>query len=326
VHIGPRFVLHVQSAAPGYDGQFFYQIAHDPFHAAQFLDRPAYRYQRIAYPMLVSALTLGQADLIPFVLWLVNFLAIVIGTELIARMLIQRKLSPWYSLAFGLYFGQATALIFDTTEPFTYFLVCLGLFLMMRKRPTSAALIMGLGVLSRETAILFPIGYLVVYVYQKRWRDALRLFLLSIVPAIAWYILVALLFKSKGIPTGPPFQLIPFQGLFYFSNNPFRFHSLIIFMLIPTLLSLFLFVKEALQHRWQNASWLIWLFNLVLVISMSPLSYVELVSAGRLSTGLVLAMLFHGLYTRNKTVLWACQIYVLTFPLYVIGILAFRLH
>jgi hypothetical protein len=197
---------------------------------------------------------------------------------------------------------------------------------MMRKRPTVAALIMGLAVLSRETAVLFPLGYLLVSLYQKRWRDALRLMLLSIAPTAAWYILVAALFHVKGIPTGPAFQLIPFQGLFYFANNPYRLQILIISMLIPTSLSLFLLVKEALQHRWQNAAWLIWLFNLVLVIYMSPLSYSELVSSGRLSTGIVLAMLFHGLYTRNKTVLWACQIYVLTFPYYAIGILAFRLH
>ena len=325
-HIGPRFVLHIPGAAPGYDGQFFYQIARDPLHASQFLDRPAYRYQRIVYPMLVWIITLGQASLVPFMLLLVNFLAIVLGTALVARMLIQQKMSPWYSLAFGLYFGQATALIFDTTEPLTYFLVCLGLFLIMRKRPTAAALTMGLAVLSRETAILFPMGYLLVSLYQKRWRDALRLILLSIAPAAAWYILVAALFHVKGIPTGPAFELIPFQGLFYFANDSFRFHILIVFMLIPTVLSLFLLVKEVLQHRWQNAAWLIWLFNLALVIYMSPLSYVELVSAGRLSTGLVLAMLFHGLYIRNKTVLWAGQIYVLTFPMYVIGILAFRLH
>lgn len=326
VHIGPRFVLHMPKAAPGYDGQFYYQIARDPFHATQFLDHPAYRYQRIVYSIVVAILSLGQASLIPFMLLLVNFLAIVLGTELLARMLVQQKLSPWFSLAFGLYFGQATAFIFDTTEPFTYFLVCLGLFLMLRKRPTVAALIMGLAVLSRETALLFPMGYLLVYLYQKRWRDVLRLLLLSIAPTIIWYVIIAFLFKTSGVTTAPAFQLIPFKGLFHFASDAFRFRNLIILMLIPTLLSLFLLVKEVLQRRWLNAPWLMWLFNLGLVICMSPLSYVELVSAGRLSTGLVLAMLFHGLYTRNKTVLWACQIYALTFPYYVIGILAFRLH
>ncbi|HEU0002421.1 MAG TPA: glycosyltransferase 87 family protein [Ktedonobacteraceae bacterium] len=326
VHIGPRFVLHMPKAAPGYDGQFYYQIARDPFHVSQFLDHPAYRYQRIVYSIVVAILSLGQANFIPFMLLLVNFLAIILGTELIARMLVQQKLSPWFSLAFGLYFGQATAFIFDTTEPFTYFLVCLGLFLMLRKRPTVAALIMGVAVLSRETAILFPMGYLLVYLYQKRWRDALRLFLLSIAPTVIWYAIIALLFKTSGVTTAPAFQLIPFKGLFYFANDAFRFRNLLILMLIPTLLSLFLLVKEVLQHRWLNAPWLMWLFNLCLVICMSPLSYVELVSAGRLSTGLVLAMLFYGCVTKNKTILWACQIYGLTFLYYTIGILAFRLH
>jgi hypothetical protein len=325
-HIGPRFVLHKASAAPGYDGQFFYQIARDPLHAAQYLDRPAYRYQRIAYPILVWALTLGHASLVPFMLWLVNFLAIVLGTGLVAQMLVRVSFSPWYSLAFGLYFGQATGLIFDTTEPFTYFLVALGLFLIMRKRPTIAALVMGLAVLSRETAVLFPAGYLLVFLYQKRWWDALRLALLSIAPALVWYILVAALFHAKGIPTGPAFELLPFQGLFYFASDPFRFRNLLLLMFLPTIVSLFLLAKDAWQHRWRHVSWLIWLLNLVLVIYMSRLSYVELVSAGRLSTGLVLAMIFHGLITQNKMVPRVSQMYVLTFPYYVIGILAFGLH
>src|SRR5260370_40038716 len=174
VHIGSRFALHVPHGTPGYDGQFYYQIAHDPLHAAPFLDHPAYRYQRIVYALLVGALSLGQASLIPYMLLLVNFIAIVLGTELLARLLIKQQLSPWYSLAFGLYFGQATAFIFDTTEPLTYFFICLGLFLLTLRRPTAAALSMGLAVLSRETAILFPLGYLVLYLLQTRWQDALR--------------------------------------------------------------------------------------------------------------------------------------------------------
>jgi hypothetical protein len=321
VHIGPRFTLHDPHAAPGYDGQFYYRMARDPLHAAPFLDHPAYRYQRIVYALLVGALSLGQTSLIPYMLLLVNFIAIVLGTELLARLLIKQQLSPWYSLAFGLYFGQATAFIFDTTEPLTYLFICLGLFLLTGQRPTAAALCMGLAVLSRETAILFPLGYLVLYLLQKRRQDVLRLLLLSIASPIAWYIVIALLFNTTGLSSAPSFQLIPFQGLFVFFNDPYRFWSLIVLMLIPTLSSWLLLAKEALQHRWKSASWLIWLFNLVLVSCMSHLSYVELVSAGRLSTGLVLAILFHGWYTRNTTLLWVGQIYTLTFPYYALCIL-----
>ena len=321
VHIGPRFALHVPHGAPGYDGQFYYQIARDPLHAAPFLDHPAYRYQRIVYALLVAALSLGQANLIPYMLLLVNFIAIVLSTELLARLLIKQQLSPWYSLAFGLYFGQATAFIFDTTEPLTYFLICLGLFLLTRRRPTAAALCMGLAVLARETAILFPLGYLVLYLLQKRWQDVFRLLLLSIAPIVVWYIVVGLLFKTTGFTSAPSFQRIPFQGLFFFYHDPIRFRTLVVFMLIPGVLSWVLLIREILQHRWKSASWLIWLLNLLLVSYMSPLSYVELVSSGRLSTGLVLAMLFHGCYTRSKTTLQACQIYTLTFPIYTLGIL-----
>jgi hypothetical protein len=326
IHIGPRFSLHAPHAAPGYDGQFYYYLARDPLHAASFLDHPAYRYQRMIYPLLVAVLSLGQAQLIPYILLLVNFIAIVLGTELLARLLIQERLSPWFSLAFGLYFGQAAAFIFDTTEPLTYLFICLGLYLLTRQRATAAAACMGVAVLSRETALLFPLGYLVAYLLQQRWRDALRLLLLSIAPTIAWYLVIGLLFNATGLTSAPAFQLIPFQGLFVFSHDPHRFRPLIILLLIPTVLGWLLVARQALHHQWKYAAWLIWLLHLILVSCLSPLSYVELVSAGRLSTGLVLAMLVYGLHTRKKTILWACQIYALTFPYYALGILYPSLH
>ena len=321
VHLGPRFVYHDPHALAGYDGQFYYQIARDPLHAAPFLDKPAYRYQRIVYPLLVAALSLGQAVLIPYVLLLVNFVSIMLGTEVVARLLSKKNLSPWYSLAFGLYFGLAASFLFDLTEPLTYCLVCLGLLLLFHKRLTFAAIIWGLAVLSRETAILFPLGYIAMYLYQRRWQDASRFIFLSIVPTIAWYLLVGLLFHTNGLSGAPPFERLPFQGLFYFSNDRRLFPMLILLMFIPTLLSILLAAKEVFQHRWKNVSWLIWLLNLVLVTNLSYLTYAGLVSAGRLSIGLALAMLLHGLSTSNKTILRLSQVYALTFLLYAISAL-----
>ena len=42
---------NANSPAGGYDGQFAYQIAHDPANGWQKVDLPAYRYQRILYPI-----------------------------------------------------------------------------------------------------------------------------------------------------------------------------------------------------------------------------------------------------------------------------------
>lgn len=314
-------MLHDPNAPAGYDGQFYYQIARDPLHAAPFLGKPAYRYQHIVYPLLVAVLSVGQAGLIPYMLLLVNLVSLVFGTELVARLLIKKNLSPWYSLAFGLYFGQTAAFLYDLTEPLTYFLVCLGLLLLFQKRPTLAAIMCGLAVLSRETAILFPLGYIAMYLYQRRWQDVSRFLLMSIVPTIAWYFIVGLHFHTNGLAGAPSFEWIPFQGLFYFYNDRRLFWMLVPLIFIPTLLSIFLAGKEVFQHRWKNVSWLIWLLNLVLVTNSSRLTYAETVSAGRLAIGLVLAMLLHGLSTRNKTILWASQVFVLTFLSYAILIL-----
>ena len=64
VEIGTRFSERDPAGTEGYDGQFFYYIAVDPAGARPKIDVPAYRYQRILYPLLVRWLSLGQTGLI----------------------------------------------------------------------------------------------------------------------------------------------------------------------------------------------------------------------------------------------------------------------
>ena len=54
--VGTRYDPGLQGGTWGYDGQFAYQIARDPLGASRFLDVPAYRYQRILYPLIAWAL------------------------------------------------------------------------------------------------------------------------------------------------------------------------------------------------------------------------------------------------------------------------------
>src|SRR5664279_5428507 len=44
-----EFIWPTSAGAAGYDGQFTYDIAANPLHAAPKLDVPAYRYQRILH-------------------------------------------------------------------------------------------------------------------------------------------------------------------------------------------------------------------------------------------------------------------------------------
>src|SRR5258707_10438508 len=65
----------------GYDGAAFYRLALDPFtrRATEFgitLDLPAYRQQRILYPLLVWCLSAGHHERVPAVLLWVNVAAV----------------------------------------------------------------------------------------------------------------------------------------------------------------------------------------------------------------------------------------------------------
>jgi hypothetical protein len=65
----------------GYDGQFFYRLAIEPFSfdkvaSGVTFDKPHYRQQRILYPLIAHFFSLGQTELVPVSLVLVNLIGI----------------------------------------------------------------------------------------------------------------------------------------------------------------------------------------------------------------------------------------------------------
>ena len=85
--LGERYGEGRPNGSEGYDGQFAYYIAVDPTSARAKLDVPAYRYQRILYPLLARALGLGQMAWIPWSLLVVNLVALAMATDFLARIL-----------------------------------------------------------------------------------------------------------------------------------------------------------------------------------------------------------------------------------------------
>ena len=327
VHLGTFWAEHKRHGTVGYDGQFYYQLARDPLGARSFLDNAPYRYSRIVFPLVVRLLSMGQADLIPYMLLLVNFLSIVLSVEIISRLLVTYELSPWFSLAIGLYYGQTASLVFDTVEPFTCMLVCIGLLLLEKDRLAWAAVFMGIATLSRETALFFPLGYAVFFLWHRQWKEAALFIGLGILPLGIEYLVIWLIFGMTGITYAPPFEHVPFAGIFFFSNDPDiwrRFIPLIFLLFTPTVIGWLLAGVEMLRHQWSQAL-LIWLMNLLLVTFLARASFADLTSCGRISIGIVLAMLLYGLKTRNTLLLRASQIYSVMSPFYAAVILIFRL-
>jgi hypothetical protein len=321
VHLGTVWGAHNKSGTWGYDGQFYYQIARNPLGAAPFMDNAPYRYQHLLYGLLAWLLSFGQAPLVPYALLCINLFSLVGSVEIVARLLSRHGFSPWFSLALGLYFGQAVGLTFDTTEPFTYFLVSLGLWCLEKKQLTASALWMGLATISREIAVLFPLCLAGYFAWKREWKAAALFTGVGVLPLFAFLGTLALIFGQTGVTFTPPFEHIPFAGIFYYQHTPHKFWLLILMVLLPTLISLGFLAWDLVHARFSEWT-LIWTANLALMVFLSRFSYLELISSGRVAVGAVLAGILYARKTKNKALLWTLQMYTLTFLAYFLGTLA----
>jgi hypothetical protein len=142
----------------GYDGQFFYRLALNPAdfsHTAYgiTMDR-SYRYMRIGYPALTWLLSAGQHVLVPAMLVAVNVAAIGAIGYLGGVFAVQGGRHALAGLLLPGYFGLLTSLSRDTAEPLAAVCLLAGLLAVRARRPVLAAILLGYGVLTRETVMV----------------------------------------------------------------------------------------------------------------------------------------------------------------------------
>jgi hypothetical protein len=142
----------------GYDGQFFYRLALNPLnfqHTAYGIrmDRP-YRYMRIGYPALTWLADLGQHFLAPVMLVGINIAAVGAIGYLGGMFARQGGRHALAGLLLPGYFGLLTSLARDTAEPLAAACLLGGLLAVRARRPVLAALLLGYGVLTRETVMV----------------------------------------------------------------------------------------------------------------------------------------------------------------------------
>lgn len=214
---GARYQYGDPAGADGYDGQFSYYIALDPTGAAGKLDVPAYRYQRILYPMLARWLALCQPALIPWTLVLVNLIALAAGTALVERLMVHFRVNRWHALIYGLYAGLLMSVRLDLSEPIAYALTIVACWAFERRRPGRAAALFALAALAKETTLIFAAAYGLYLLSKEGRRMALRFGLAAAGPFAAWQIFLWQWLGSPGVGSGgamaTPFEIIPLMGL-----------------------------------------------------------------------------------------------------------------
>jgi hypothetical protein len=201
----PRGVALGDPNQAGYDGQFYYRLALDPFDWAKTafgitMDQ-SYRYTRIGYPVLAWLVSFGQHQLVPYVLVLINLIGVAAMAVLGGMFARASGRHALFGLAFAAYFGLVISVGRDTAEPVAEACMLGGLLAYRRSRYLLAAGLFTFGAITRETILFAPAGIAVVRLVEmarRRARPGLA-DLTWVAPAVAYGALeVAVHFVVKG--------------------------------------------------------------------------------------------------------------------------------
>lgn len=151
--------IPVERHSAGYDGQFYYRLALDPFtnqwnaHGIRF-DYPTYRQQRIFMPLLAWAATAGHARTIPIAIVLINIVAVGLLAASSARIFSDCGLNPWLSAAAWMYPGWLLSMTRDCAEIVEVALLVAMIAAAQRRRTALAVVAAVAAALTKETALL----------------------------------------------------------------------------------------------------------------------------------------------------------------------------
>lgn len=171
----------------GHDGKFFFVQANDPFllnpeENAYVLDRPAYRSQRMLYPVLAGGLGLFGPVTILWAMIAVNVAALAAGTWVVGRVAQELGGSVWWGLAFALNPGMLSEIAIGGAGVVAAALAFAGVLGLLRSRHAEALTCLTLAVLARE-AMLLVVGGCALWLWLQGERR--RAVSAAVVPTIA---------------------------------------------------------------------------------------------------------------------------------------------
>jgi len=170
----PR-VAHVKGK--GYDGQFYYRFAFDPFnwHTTAYgitIDHP-YRYTRIGYSVAAWAASAGgHGRLLPFFLVGVNLLCVAAMAWLGGLLARESGRHALWGLLFAAYFGLVVSVGRDTSEPLADACLLGGLLAYRHRRFVLAAVFVAYAVFTNEPVLVFPVALALTRLWQLGRRQA----------------------------------------------------------------------------------------------------------------------------------------------------------
>jgi len=197
----------------GYDGQFYYCVAMDPFLKKGHF-KNAFRQQRILYPLIARLLAFGKERFLAHSLYLTNLLGLSMGMYFFILLLRRQFLHPMWSIFYGLSASSIMAILHDTPSALSIGLIIAATYFYMQNKRILTIAFMAAAFLAREDSIVFLLP-LLIWDYQcKKTIKRIAVFLTCLIPFFIWQVFVAkktglipLFISQKAL--GP----IPFSGI-----------------------------------------------------------------------------------------------------------------
>lgn len=204
----------------GYDGQFMYYMAFDPF-LRQFdsyrrvVDYPPYRFGRIGFPLLIKLFSWDRWRRFP-----ITMVALILGGIALAALGIgglSRDTGPIAAVIVAFIPGFWESIGVDLPEPLAAGLVIAAFWWLSRRSIRLAGVCFALSLLVRETGAIFAVAAILAELVGGRRKDALTLATLAFAPFVAWRLYVGWsqypMYGSEAFFVRPHDFGLPFVGL-----------------------------------------------------------------------------------------------------------------
>jgi hypothetical protein len=308
--VGSRYAELESGGTEGYDGQFSLYIALDldPESVAPYLDVPAYRYQRILYPLTARLIAFGNENLIPWTLILVNVLAHFVATYLLTDLLDRKDIATSYALIYGLWVGLISGVGLDLHEPLAFGFVVLGFFFRERGRFVPMALSLGLALFTKEVTVVFWIAILIADLIGRK-IDASHLVLIAGGLLFGlWQLWLWWTFGIPGVGSGgnmaTTFEWIPFMGFFRIGAINLQVLGLyaLIFgpsVIFPTIYALYQGLRTLISDLTNEYAWSS-VLNSMVIVTLPFSTFREPLGLVRIFTGVVLSFILMNIEIGNR--------------------------
>jgi hypothetical protein len=213
----PFECIHVGFPSGGYDGQFYYAIARNPWQRHQLVNEfGAFRHQRLLYPALGWLFSGGDPQRLLGALPAIN-LAAIAGLTLLGVLLARNYgMNIWWGFVLPLAVNDGLPLLRNLTDPLATFTIC-GLLTgwLLRWRSGWLALWAAAAMFSREQNVVLVVIVLGVALAGRRLglaaplAGALGLW-------IAWFVWLRVWYGGWPLPPHSDYYFgSPFKGMLF---------------------------------------------------------------------------------------------------------------